>query len=131
VSEVKTASHRESSDSLQPPLRVVGLFAGIGGIETGLHRAGHSSELLCEIEDAAAAVLRARFPSTPLARDVLTLDAIPECDLLRSMRAFSPSGEKTGVDDNHTSGSRAPPTYASADRRELSGGSLRFACACD
>jgi hypothetical protein len=29
-------------------LRVAGLFAGIGGIELGLHRAGHTTELLCE-----------------------------------------------------------------------------------
>ena len=32
-------------------LRSVGLFAGIGGIELGLHQAGHSTELICEIDN--------------------------------------------------------------------------------
>jgi DNA (cytosine-5)-methyltransferase 1 len=43
-------------------LKVAGLFAGIGGIERGLHQAGHETVLLCEVEDAAAAVLREKFP---------------------------------------------------------------------
>jgi hypothetical protein len=34
-------------------LRVAGLFAGIGGIELGLARAGHHAGLLCEIEPGA------------------------------------------------------------------------------
>lgn len=45
----------------RPPLRVAGLFAGIGGIELGLHRAGHQTVQLCEIDLAARAVLTARF----------------------------------------------------------------------
>jgi hypothetical protein len=32
-----------------PPLNVAGLFAGVGGVELGLRRAGHESHLLCEI----------------------------------------------------------------------------------
>src|ERR1035441_3705174 len=39
----------------------VGLFAGIGGIELGLSRAGHHTRLLCEIDPAARAVLEPRF----------------------------------------------------------------------
>lgn len=42
-------------------LRVAGLFAGIGGIELGLHRSGHRTVLLCENDPAAEAVLRHRF----------------------------------------------------------------------
>jgi len=42
-------------------LRVAGLFAGIGGIELGLSRAGHTTTLLCDIDEAARAVLRDRF----------------------------------------------------------------------
>lgn len=61
-------SHRQGK-----PLRVAGLFAGIGGIELGLHNAGHSTTLLCEIEPAAQAVLKARFPGVPLHDDVTTL----------------------------------------------------------
>jgi site-specific DNA-cytosine methylase len=29
-------------------LRIVGLFAGIGGIELGMHDAGHETVLLCD-----------------------------------------------------------------------------------
>lgn len=38
-------------------LSVAGLFAGIGGIETGLHLAGHTSRLLCEVAPGACRVL--------------------------------------------------------------------------
>lgn len=44
--------------------RVAALFAGIGGIELGLHRAGHDTVLWCEADPAALAVLRARFDIT-------------------------------------------------------------------
>ena len=59
-------------------LRVAGLFAGIGGLELGLSRAGHRTELLCEIEPAAVAVLRHRFPDTRLHEDVTTLRRLPK-----------------------------------------------------
>lgn len=55
---------------------VAGLFAGIGGLERGLAQAGHSSALLCEIDPAASAVLRRRFPEVPLHGDVCTLRAL-------------------------------------------------------
>jgi DNA (cytosine-5)-methyltransferase 1 len=64
-------------------LVVAGLFAGIGGIELGLARSGHASKLLCEIDDAACAVLEKRFPGIPLHRDVRTLESLPrDVDLL-------------------------------------------------
>lgn len=62
----------------RPPLAAVGLFAGIGGIELGLARAGHHTLLLCENEPGAAAVLRSRFPEIPLHSDVRRLAALPE-----------------------------------------------------
>lgn len=105
VSEMKPVADVQGTEPLSPPLRVVGLFAGIGGIEAGLHRAGHSSELLCEIEDAAAAVLSARFPSTPLARDILTLDALPECDLVAAgfpCQDLSQAGRTAGIDGRNS-----------------------------
>jgi len=49
---------------MKPPVRklkVAGLFAGIGGIELGLHRAGHETLLLCENDPSARAVLASRF----------------------------------------------------------------------
>jgi len=59
------------------PLKVVGLFAGIGGIELGLSRAGHEAMLLCENDPAAQAVLRARFPGIDLVGDVRDLLKLP------------------------------------------------------
>lgn len=59
-------------------MNVVGLFAGIGGLELGLERAGHRTALLCEIDSAANAVLRARFPSVRIHQDVRTLTKLPK-----------------------------------------------------
>ena len=55
----------------------VGLFAGIGGFELGLAKAGHHSLMLCDSDRAATAVLKKRFPSTSLVGDVRTLRAFP------------------------------------------------------
>src|SRR5262245_55237939 len=63
-------------------LRVVGLFAGIGGIEIGLAEAGHRSALLCEIDNAARAVLTQHARSRPMRRDVRRMRTLPPCDLL-------------------------------------------------
>jgi DNA (cytosine-5)-methyltransferase 1 len=64
-------------------LKVAGLFAGIGGLEVGLGEAGHEARLLCEILEPARAVLAARFPDIPVARDVRELSSLPgDVDLL-------------------------------------------------
>lgn len=55
----------------------VGLFAGIGGLERGLHRAGHVTTLLCEIDRGARAVLQERFPDAEQHDDVRTLRGLP------------------------------------------------------
>jgi DNA (cytosine-5)-methyltransferase 1 len=57
--------------------RMVGLFAGIGGLELGLGAHGWDTELLCEIDPGAQAVLAARFPDIPLHGDITRLRAIP------------------------------------------------------
>lgn len=63
--------------------RVAALFAGVGGLERGLGLAGHSTELLCEIDAYARAVLEHRFPDVSLHDDVRTLSGLPErADLL-------------------------------------------------
>lgn len=56
---------------------IAGLFAGIGGLERGLARAGHSTALLCENDPAAMAVLRDKFPEIRLHGDVCTLRNLP------------------------------------------------------
>lgn len=57
--------------------KIAGLFAGVGGLERGLHRAGHETLLLCENDPAATAVLSARFQTNRLHKDVCTLRALP------------------------------------------------------
>jgi DNA (cytosine-5)-methyltransferase 1 len=81
-------------------LRVVGLFAGIGGIELGLGRAGHSTELLCEIDDGAVEVLRAQLPGAEVHLDVTELDSLPACDLLAAgfpCQDLSQAGRTAGI----------------------------------
>ena len=56
---------------------VVGLFAGIGGLERGLTCAGHETLLLCENAPPAMEVLRRRFPDISLHADVCSLAALP------------------------------------------------------
>ena len=58
-------------------LRVAGLFAGIGGVELGFQKAGHESEILCEIDAGALAVLAEHFPGIRKHEDVRTLQALP------------------------------------------------------
>jgi len=71
------APNRKTTPSEGSTLRVTGLFAGIGGIELGLHRAGHETLLLCENDPGAMAVLRRRFPGLPLRADVRDLCELP------------------------------------------------------
>jgi DNA (cytosine-5)-methyltransferase 1 len=80
---------------------VAGLFAGIGGIERGLHRAGHRTALLCENEPAAVAVLKNRFADVPLHEDVRTLSALPSKTTLIAAgfpcQDLSQAGTTTGI----------------------------------
>ncbi len=64
-------------------LRVAGLFAGIGGFEVGLERAGHTSALLCDNDRSARAVLTEHFGGATFVNDVAEIDALPrDIDLL-------------------------------------------------
>lgn len=62
--------------------RIAGLFAGIGGIELGLERAGMRTELLCEWWEPARVVLQHRFPDVPMSPDVRSLERLPPVDLV-------------------------------------------------
>lgn len=73
-----------SLDGVTPPgsFSTAGLFAGVGGIELGLHQAGAKTELLCEWWEPAQAILAERFPGVPLVGDVQELDRLPDVDLV-------------------------------------------------
>lgn len=80
---------------------VVGLFAGIGGLELGLARHGHHTSLLCENDSAARAVLSRRFPNTNLHGDVRTLRTIPRSTTLITAgfpcQNLSQAGDTAGI----------------------------------
>lgn len=81
-------------------LRVAGLFAGIGGIERGLHLAGHRSSLLCEIDLGAKRVLQHHFPEVPLLDDVRKVRTVAGSDLLAAgfpCQDLSQAGRTAGI----------------------------------
>jgi DNA (cytosine-5)-methyltransferase 1 len=72
---VRTSGSRVSQAQMEH--KVAGLFAGIGGLERGLERAGHQTTLLCENDVGASAVLRSRYPDVRLHGDICSLAALP------------------------------------------------------
>lgn len=56
------------------PTTVMGMFAGVGGFEIGMSRAGMRPVGLCEIWEPAVAVLQHRLPGVPLHNDVCDLE---------------------------------------------------------
>lgn len=83
-----------------PVMRIASLFAGIGGLETGLARAGHSPVLTCEIWAPAIAVLAARI-GAPNHADVATLVDLPgDTDILTAgfpCQDLSQAGRTLGI----------------------------------
>ncbi|MEY2243057.1 DNA cytosine methyltransferase [Streptomyces sp. BF23-18] len=95
-------------DVSRKPLRVAGLFAGVGGLELGLKRAGLETAMLCEVWAPAQAVLAKQFPDVPLEPDVQHLEALPgdidvvtagfPCqDLSQAGRTAGIEGEQSGL----------------------------------
>ena len=81
-------------------LTSAGLFAGIGGIELGLQRAGFEAQLLCEIDSAACQVLEQQFSGVKLATDVRALRALPKVDILAAgfpCQDLSQAGRTAGI----------------------------------
>lgn len=86
---------------LKRRLRVAGLFAGVGGFELGLQRAGHRTVLLCESSDPAREVLKKHFKKTKLRNDVRKLKYLPrEVDLVTAgfpCQDLSQAGTTSGL----------------------------------
>lgn len=81
-------------------LSVAGLFAGIGGIELGLHEAGHEGVMLCEIDPGASTVLAHHFPQAELVRDVRRIRSLPPADLVAAgfpCQDLSQAGRTAGI----------------------------------
>lgn len=81
-------------------LHVAGLFAGIGGIEMGLHEAGLETVLLCECDASAQRVLRAQFPDRALVGDIADVSALPPVDLVTAgfpCQDLSQAGRTAGI----------------------------------
>lgn len=85
---------------------VIGLFAGIGGLELGFERAGFRSILLCEIDPAAQAVLKTRYPKSKLVADVRDITDLPKAEVLCAgfpCQDLSSVGQKKGITGNRSS----------------------------
>jgi DNA (cytosine-5)-methyltransferase 1 len=84
---------------------VVGLFAGIGGIERGLHLAGFHSEMMCEIDAAAQRVLKHNFPGIPVVKDVRELRSLPKAEIVVAgfpCQDLSQAGKTAGIRGRHS-----------------------------
>src|ERR1051326_5793058 len=58
-------------------MSIVGLFAGIGGLELPFAQAGFRTRILSEIDPTAKAILARRFPDTEVIGNVTDLTALP------------------------------------------------------
>jgi len=88
------------------PLKVVGLFAGIGGFEEGFRQADHHASLLCESDPAARRVLQHRFPEATFANDIREMRALPDCDVITAgfpCQDLSQVGRTRGISGRHSS----------------------------
>jgi DNA (cytosine-5)-methyltransferase 1 len=71
-----------ASRTTLPDGLVVGLFAGIGGLEAGFQKQGYHPAMLCEADPAARSVLAKRFPDVLITEDIRTLDALPASNIV-------------------------------------------------
>ena len=82
-------------------MNVGALFAGIGGLELGLSRAGHHAVMTCEVWEPAVNVLADRFDGVPNKPDVRKLKSLPrQVDLLTAgfpCQDLSQAGNTAGI----------------------------------
>jgi DNA (cytosine-5)-methyltransferase 1 len=84
------------------------LFSGIGGIELGLERAGgYRTRWFVENEPYAVAVLKKRWPGTPVYGDITGLDfgKLPKVDMLTGgfpCQDISNAGKRAGIEGSRS-----------------------------
>jgi DNA (cytosine-5)-methyltransferase 1 len=82
-------------------MKTVSLFSGIGGIEVGLEKHGFKTLLFCEVDPIARAVLAHHFPNADVENDVLSLQKLPDSDLVTAgfpCQDLSQAGAKRGIE---------------------------------
>lgn len=89
-------------------MKVASFFAGIGGFDLGLSRAGHEIVYACEIDPFARSVYAARFGQVPRGEDIERVKAeeIPDADLWCGgfpCQDLSTAGKRAGI----TAGARS------------------------
>jgi DNA (cytosine-5)-methyltransferase 1 len=82
-------------------MSVTGLFSGIGGFELAFAEAGFDCQSLVEIDPAATAVLKTRFPDAEVFGDILELKHLSSATSLLTAgfpcQNLSMAGDKTGI----------------------------------
>ena len=83
--------------------RFISLFAGVGGFDLGMERAGHECVAQVEWDGNAAGVLKHRWPNVPLFCDVtkVSADDLPDCEFLVygfPCQDLSVAGKRKGLD---------------------------------
>ncbi|HEY3669502.1 MAG TPA: DNA cytosine methyltransferase [Acidimicrobiia bacterium] len=82
------------------PTTVASLFAGIGGLELGLHKSGFKSVYACEYWSPARAVLASRFPGIRVDDDILDVKQLPRADVVTAgfpCTDLSQAGRTAGI----------------------------------
>ena len=84
-------------------MKFISLFAGVGGFDEGMRRAGHECVAMVEWDKAAAGVLSYRYPDVPLYCDVskVEVDDLPDCDFLTygfPCQDLSVAGKRKGLE---------------------------------
>ena len=85
-------------------MRFISFFAGIGGFDLGLERAGHECVGQVEIDPYAIRVLEQHWPDVPRFGDIRTLDpdTLPDAELWCGgfpCQPFSVAGKRKATDD--------------------------------
>jgi DNA-cytosine methyltransferase len=90
------------------PMRFLSLFSGVGGMDLGLERAGHTIAAMCEIDSHARSILRKHWPNTPIHTDVTELDGSQYRGRIDAVSGGSPcqdlsvAGRRAGLDGSRS-----------------------------